>query len=161
MPITKYLRLLQSIEQNIVGLMSREFRDDARYKGSSNAIATTWVVSFQQIRERNKVAAELLTFILCIEWKAMPRSLLPSVQLQEQMEEAIGMLFRYSFLARREVNDEVEEEEGKELYDRHRLVHLATRIWISNHGDAGEAAEQAVQHIVQIFPSDDFTNRAV
>ena len=46
--ITKYLRLLRSTEEDIVSLMSKEFRDQTRYKGSPNALASTWVVSFSQ-----------------------------------------------------------------------------------------------------------------
>jgi hypothetical protein len=82
--------------------MSREFCDDTRYKDLANAVATTWVVSFSQIRERDAAAAGLLAFMLCVEWKAIPRSLLLSVQPEDWMEEAIGILCGYSFLARRE-----------------------------------------------------------
>jgi tetratricopeptide (TPR) repeat protein len=157
-PIKKYLKLLQSTEHDTTSLMSREFRDGTRYKGSANAVATTWVVSFQQIYERSIVAAELLMFISCIEWKAIPRSILPGAQVEEQVEEAIGILSRYSFLARRNYNDESEEEEW---YDMHRLVHLATRIWTSKHSHQEEAAEKAIKHTSKIFPSADFANRAV
>jgi hypothetical protein len=90
------------------------FRDDTRYKGSANAVG-----SFDHIRAYDAVAADLLLFISCIEWKAVPRSTLLRVQLEVRIEEAIGVLYRYSFLARRE-----NEEED----DVHQLVHLATRI---------------------------------
>ncbi|KAI1676159.1 hypothetical protein KJE20_14262 [Pyrenophora tritici-repentis] len=134
MSIRMYLKLLRSTEQGIVGLMSEEFRDNTRYRGSANAVATTWLVSFRQIRERSAAAAELLEFMSCIEWKAIPRSLLPRAGLEEEMEVAIGMLSRYSFLTRREDDednedkDEDDEEEQEEWYDMHRLVHLAARI---------------------------------
>ncbi|KAJ9645330.1 hypothetical protein H2199_003336 [Coniosporium tulheliwenetii] len=161
MPIAKYLRLLRNTEQDIVGLMSREFRDDTRYKDTANAVATTWVVSFSQIRARDSAAADLLAFMSCVEWKATPRSLLPSVQPEERMEEAIGTLCGYSFLARRE-NDDREKEDGEEeWYDIHRLVHLAARIWISQGSDMAEVTEEAVRHVAEIFPSDDYANRAV
>jgi hypothetical protein len=39
MSIASYLRLLRSPEQDIVALMSREFHDDTRCKGSANAVA--------------------------------------------------------------------------------------------------------------------------
>jgi hypothetical protein len=41
MSIAKYLKLLQSTEQDIVTLISREFRDNTRYKESKNAVAAT------------------------------------------------------------------------------------------------------------------------
>jgi hypothetical protein len=160
MPVAKYMQLLRSTEQDMIALLSREFRDDTRYKGTANAVATTWVVSFRQIRERNAAAANLLTFMSCIEWKAIPRSLLPTVQPEWQMEEAIGTLCGYSFLARRgDSEEEVEEEE--EWYDIHRLVHLATRIWIDKHNDTTEVQENAVRQVAGVFPSDDYANRVV
>lgn len=78
MPVLRYLQLLRSTEQDLVHVMSRELHDNTRYRGSANAVATTWVVSFSQIRKHYAVAAELLEFISCVEWKAIPRSLLPS-----------------------------------------------------------------------------------
>jgi tetratricopeptide (TPR) repeat protein len=169
MTVARYLQLLRSTEQDVVALMSREFRDDTRYKGSANAVATTWVVSFSQIRERDAAAADLLAFMSCVEWKAIPRSLLPRAQVEWQMEEAIGTLCGYSFLARRgdsnskeEGQEEEEEEEiREEWYDIHRLVHLATRIWVSKHGDAAKVLKEAVRHVADVFPSDDYANRAI
>ena len=162
MSIARYLQLLRSTEQDLVALMSREFRDDTRYKQSANAVATTWVVSFSQIRERDAVAADLLAFMSCVEWKAIPRSLLPRAQAEWQMEEAIGTLCGYSFLARRsDSEEEGEGEEEEEWYDIHRLVHLATRIWVGKHGDAAKVLDEAVQQVAGVFPSDDYANRAV
>jgi hypothetical protein len=179
MPVAKYLQLLRGTEQDLIRLLSREFRDDTRYKQSANAVATTWVVSFSQIREHDMVAADLLRFISCVEWKAIPRSLLPEAQSDGEMEEAIGTLCGYSFLTRRggesggtqeseETDTNTGEEEGtetqverEEWYDMHRLVHLATRIWVKRHGNAGEVAEEAVRHVANVFPSDDYENRAV
>jgi hypothetical protein len=168
MSVAKYLKLLRSTEQDIVTIMSREFRDDTRYKESKNAVAATWVVSFSQIRERDAVAADLLAFMSCVEWKAIPRSLLPRVQTESQMEEAIGTLCGYSFLARRDDSGEEEhgvkeeaEEEEEEWYDIHRLVHLATRIWMRKRGDAARVQDEALQQVAGVFPSDDYANREV
>ncbi|KAF2474350.1 TPR repeat protein [Lindgomyces ingoldianus] len=150
--IAKYLQLLQSTEQDLVELMSREFRDDTRYKDSANAVATTWVVSFNHIRVHDAVAADLLQFISCIEWKAIPRSILPSVQSEVRMEDAISMLCGYSFLVRRG---------NEEEYDVHRLVHLATRIWVTQYSDTRGVAKKATRQLVNVFPSDDYANRTV
>ncbi|RYN56949.1 hypothetical protein AA0117_g13239 [Alternaria alternata] len=173
MPVAKYLQLLRGTEQDLVRLLSREFRDDTRYKQSANAVATTWVVSFSQIREHDAAAADLLAFISCVEWKAIPRSLLPEAQSDGQMEEAIGTLCGYSFLARRDGDNQAtsggsrqgrdvdQATEAEEWYDIHRLVHLATRIWVKKHGNASEVAEEAVRRVADVFPSDDYKNQAV
>ncbi|KAJ4335331.1 hypothetical protein N0V95_008936 [Ascochyta clinopodiicola] len=171
MPIAKYLELLRSTEQDLVSVMSREFRDDTRYRNSANAVATTWVVSFSQIRKQNSLAASLLEFMSVVEWKAIPRSLLPSVQSQVEMEEAIGTLCGYSFLARRDSDDRATSGETKrarradktpeadELYDIHRLVHLATKIWIQEYRDASGVVEDALRHVADVFPWSDWKNR--
>jgi tetratricopeptide (TPR) repeat protein len=161
MSVAKYMQLLRSTEQNMVTLMSREFRDNTRYKGTANAVATTWVVSFSQIRERDAAAADLLAFMSYIEWKAIPRSLLPTAQGRMQMEEAIGTLCGYSFLARRSDSETEGEGEEEEWYDMHRLVHLATRIWVEKRGDATRVQGKAVRQVADIFPSDDHANLAV
>jgi tetratricopeptide (TPR) repeat protein len=161
MSVAKYLQLLRSTEQDMVALMSKEFRDDTRYEGSANAVATTWIVSFSQIRERNAAAADMLTFMSCIEWKAIPRSLLMRAQGELQIEEAIGALCGYSFLARRSNSETEGEGEEEEWYDIHRLVHLATRIWVEKCGDAAGVWEEAVRQVADVFPSSNYANRAL
>jgi hypothetical protein len=159
--ITKYLRLLRHTEQDTISLMSKEFRDQTRYKGSANAVASTWVVSFSQLRERDAVAADLLAFMSCIEWKAIPQSLLPKLQSQERIEEAIGTLCGYSFVSRREDDNASEVDGGEEWYDLHRLVHLATRIWVEKYSSTADVVQRAMAHVAKVFPSDDFANQAV
>ncbi|RYP18020.1 hypothetical protein DL767_009912 [Monosporascus sp. MG133] len=85
-PIEDYLELLRGTEEDMVSLMSREFRDSTRYSGSQNAVASTWLVSFDQVRKFDSAAAELLSFMSCIEPKAIPRSLLPNSWSNEEME---------------------------------------------------------------------------
>jgi tetratricopeptide (TPR) repeat protein len=159
--ITKYLRLLRHTEQDTISLMSKEFRDETRYKGSANAVASTWVVSFSQLRERDAVAADLLAFMSCIEWKAIPQSLLPKVQSQGRIEEAIGTLCGYSFVSRREGDNTGEVDGGEEWYDLHRLVHLATKVWVNKHGSSADVTQQAMAHVAEVFPIDDFANQAI
>jgi len=148
--ILEYLRLLGSTEQDIINIMSKEFRDSTRYKNTASAVATTWMVSFGQIRKYDAVAADLLAYICCIEWKAIPRSILPIVQPKARMMGAIGTLCAYQFAVKRENED---------TYDVHRLVHLATRIWVDQCGSMAETREKAVAHLTQVFPSGDYANR--
>jgi tetratricopeptide (TPR) repeat protein len=188
MSVAKYLRLLRTTERDMVSLLSREFRDNTRYKESANAVAKTWMVSFSQIYEMNRLAADLLAFMSCIEWKAIPRSLLPCTQSEVEMEDAIGMLCGYSLITKRsddtkdsrqddhdsveeeeesegggkeygDDEEEHDEEEAEEWYDIHRLVHLATKIWTLENGDAVKVTEKAVMHVAVVFPSDVYENQ--
>ena len=136
--IQDYLNLLRDTEENTISLLSREFRDNTRYKGSKNSIAATWLVSFNQIRQAHPVAADLLSFMSCIECKAIPRSILPCVVRKEQMVYAIGMLRAYAFLAERDNGD---------CYDMHRLVHLAIKAWIGKEGEMQRVKESVAAHL--------------
>ncbi|KAK4100508.1 hypothetical protein N658DRAFT_408297, partial [Parathielavia hyrcaniae] len=138
--IKRYLELLRGTEQDMVGLMSREFHDNTRYRGSQNAVATTWLVSFDLIQKSNSAAADLLAFISHIEPKAIPRSLLPTSKSKEAMESELGTLSAFAFLARREDNGD------DEVYDMHKLVHLATGIWIRKHEMFEATTARALQH---------------
>jgi tetratricopeptide (TPR) repeat protein len=150
--IADYLGLLRGTEQDIISLMSRQFHDSTRYKDSQNAVATTWLVSFDQIRKSDRAAADLLSFISRIEPKAIPRSILPGPELEEQMVHAIGTLCAYKFLVRRGENT---------IFDMHSLVHLATRIWVHSRGDATQMTEQANRHLARAFPTNDYSNRSL
>src|SRR5437764_5961865 len=150
--IVEYLGLYKNTEQDAFAVMSREFRDNTRYKTSANAIAKIWIISFNQILEHDLLAANLLGFMSCIEWKAIPHSLLPVAQPEAQTASAIGTLCSYSFLARRD---------NERKYDMHRLVHLATRIWLLQNGRDVATKQEALQHLSQVFPSDDYSNREV
>jgi tetratricopeptide (TPR) repeat protein len=173
-PIQRYLRLLRHTEKDMVSLLRKEFQDNTRYKESANAVATTWVVSFNQIQERHRSAADLLAFMSCIEWKAIPRSLLPPAQSEVDLEDTIGILCGYSFITRRsddernsgqeddesgEKKEVDEQKEQEEWYDMHRLVHLATKFWNSEYGDAAKVVTKALQHIEDVFPANKWENR--
>jgi tetratricopeptide (TPR) repeat protein len=148
--VAEYLVLLRGTEQDMIGLMSRTFRDSTRYKGSQNAVATTWLVSFDQILKSDSIAADLLSFISRIEPKAIPRSILPNSPSKEQMVHAIGKLCAYAFVIKR----------GKsEIFDMHGLVHMATRIWIEMQGRARQTTKDAIEHLAVVLPSNNYKNR--
>jgi len=147
--IAKYLGLLKGPERDLVSLMSREFRDSTQHDSSQKAVATTWLVSIDQIRKIDPAAVDLLSFMSQIEWKAIPESLLPRLESEEQMLHAIGTLSGYAFVSKRDKN----------LLDMHRLVHVATRIWVIREGYGPQVIERAVRHLAESFPSINFENR--
>ncbi|KAL6362697.1 hypothetical protein LRP88_04000 [Fusarium phalaenopsidis] len=136
--ITRYLELLRGTEQEMTSLLSREFHYRTRYRGSQNAVATTWRVSFDQILEHDPIAANLLRFISRIERKDIPLSILPRGDLEEELTYSVGTLCSYTFLVPRE---------DQEVYDMHSLVHLATRIWVQRNGLTLETITAACKHL--------------
>jgi tetratricopeptide (TPR) repeat protein len=136
-PIRNYLSLLKGAESEVARVLGREFRDNTRYKGSRNAVGTTWIVSFEQMQKSNPVVINLLSFISCIEPKAIPQSLLPDTE-PEEFEWAIGTLCSYSFMTRRGESD---------IFDMHSLVHTATRDWLEKQGRQSEVFYNSIRHI--------------
>lgn len=65
--LANYLLLLEDQEQNVIELPSEEFEDEGRYRDTKNPVATTWLVSFEQIRRRDPLAADFLPFTSCID----------------------------------------------------------------------------------------------
>ena len=79
----------------MVSLMSREFHDSTWYRGSKNAVATTWLVSYSD-------AADLLSFMSRTEPKAIPPpSILPGLESESRRYTLSARCVWYSFLTKR------------------------------------------------------------
>ncbi|KAL2213291.1 TPR-like protein [Sarocladium strictum] len=110
-----YLELVNAQEDEVIELLTEEFEDDARYTDIRNPVATTWLISFEQIRSRDSLAADYLSFMACIDHKEIPQLLMPAGPSRKKEIEAIGTLTAYSF---------VTKHMGSSAFDMHRLVHL-------------------------------------
>ncbi|KAI9763245.1 MAG: hypothetical protein M1840_000820 [Geoglossum simile] len=118
MVLAEYLSRLNDTEENAIELLREDFEDEGRYRIAKNLIATTWLISLEQIRNRDPLAADYLSFMSCLDPKAIPESLLPPVEPAKMVVEALGTLSACSFIVRRPAD---------KTFDLHRLVHLATR----------------------------------
>ncbi|KAJ3549137.1 hypothetical protein NM208_g666 [Fusarium decemcellulare] len=145
-----YLRLFRNTDNDMIELLSRQFRDRTHYHTSQGAVAATWTISFNQIHDNHPLAARLLSFIAYIEPKAIPRSILPESETDQQMTQAIGTLRGYGFLT---------QQGNAPVFDMHSLVHLAIRIWIEDQDTADSVRQMTVAHLARIFPSDKWENR--
>ncbi|KAH7013380.1 hypothetical protein EDB80DRAFT_369920 [Ilyonectria destructans] len=150
--IADYLRLFKNTNQDRIELMSSDFRDSTRYRHTQDAVTTTWHISFHQISTTDESAIKLLLFIACLEPRAIPRSILPDVGSEQKLMQAIGTLCGYSFLARR--------EDGY-MFDMHRLVYLATQLWIEEQGIAEKVKWDAIKHLEMVFPDGEWEKREV
>jgi hypothetical protein len=103
--------------------------DDGRYQSVKNPVATTWLISFEQIRRCDPLAARYISFMSCIDRKEIPEMLLPAGESRKKEMDAIGTLQAYSFIVKRS---------GAMVFDLHRLVHLAIRNWLQREGTLSE-----------------------
>jgi tetratricopeptide (TPR) repeat protein len=147
-----YEALLSSHDDEAMELLSEHFEDDGRYSGIENAVAKTWLISFEQIRRRSSLAFEYLGFMACVDPKDIPRSLLPPSEMSslKQQTDAIGILNAFSFITR--------HDDGS-AFDLHRLVHLATRGWLKKNGELLACHEHAVVRLGTLLSDISQTNR--
>ena len=147
-----YLLLLKDQEESAVEILSEDFEDEARYQGVKNPVATTWLISFNQIRYHDPLAAEYLSIMSCIDPKDIPQSLLPPAKSRKAEVDAIGTLNAYSFVSR--------QSAGQSL-DLHRLVHLATRNWLTKEDSLARWEAKAITRLEEVFPNDSYANRSI
>jgi len=141
--VLEYLSLFEDTkEEDVIEVLSEDFEDDGRYKESKNPVATTWLISFEQIQRHDPLAAEYFPFMSCIDSKHIPQSLLPVAQSKKKRLDAIGTLSAYSFIAKR--SDDLS-------FDLHRLVHLATRNWLRHKSSLAEQVRKAVTRLAEVF----------
>ncbi|KAJ5528301.1 hypothetical protein N7513_012460 [Penicillium frequentans] len=143
MDLPTYVKLLDGQDQDVLDLLSEDFEDEGRYKSIRNPVATTWLTSFAQIQQDNRLATDCLAFMSCVNAKDIPVSLLPSAPELEK-QKAIGVLISYSFVRTR--ND------GTRL-DMHRLVHLATKNWLRSMGSLRAWEWFTLRHLAMLFPT--------
>lgn len=150
--IADYLSLLAEQEEEVIDLLSEEFEDDGRYRDVKNPVATTWLISFEQIRRRDPLAANYLSFMACVEPKDIPSSLLPPGPTRKKEIDAIGTLNAYSFVTRRPADM---------VLDLHRLVHLATRNWLRMEEQLSKWSKRVIMRLDEVFPNHNHENRSL
>ncbi|KAF7136892.1 hypothetical protein CNMCM5793_006507 [Aspergillus hiratsukae] len=150
MPVAKYLDHCKSSDKTLIKLLSKDFEDRRRYKGSQNPVATTWLISFEHIARDNPVAARYLKFICFLAEKDIPVSLLPPASDQLEADEAIGILKAYAFITSRESHDS---------FDMHRLVRLATQNWLDKEGKHEECVTEVLHCLERAVPPPQIGNK--
>ncbi|KAI9149039.1 Vegetative incompatibility protein [Paramyrothecium foliicola] len=140
--LENYLSLMQDQEEDVIELLSEDFEDEGRYSELKNPVATTWLISFEQICRRDPLAAEYLSFMACVDAKDIPISLLPPATSRKKETDALGTLQGYSFITKQSPN---------ELITIHRLVHLATRNWLRENSTLQDWTVAAIARLNELL----------
>ncbi|KAJ5918235.1 FabD/lysophospholipase-like protein [Penicillium verhagenii] len=150
--LREYEELLSKQDDQVIERLSQDFGDHGRYSGTDNAVAKTWLISFEQIRRRSPLAIQYMGLMACVDPKDIPRSLLqPSESSSShQQRDALGILDAFSFIT---------EHKGGLAFDMHRLVHLATRQWLRMNGELPACHRQAVVRLNELLSDIDRGNR--
>jgi len=145
---TRYLEHCRSSDKHWIKLLSKDFEDQGRYKTIQNPIATTWVISFDQISRSSQLATTYLKSMCFLAEKDIPLALLPAGD-ELEIDEAFGTLKAYAFATERE----------HASYDMHRLVRLAMRNWLEREEELEEQVTSTLKRLDDVFPIPRFNNR--
>jgi hypothetical protein len=138
MSTIRYLHHCRTRDQRLIDLLSQETEYRGRYKGMNNAIATTWLVSFNHILRDRPLAADILQMISFFVEKNIPLLLFLQGNDELEVDEAIGTLKAYAFIT---------EREDGHSFDVHRLVQLATRKWLRMGGRQAQWMHVTIQRL--------------
>jgi tetratricopeptide (TPR) repeat protein len=137
-----YLSLLVKRKEELTGNLHRE---------SGVVIAATWLVSFEQIRRHDALAADYLLFMACVDRNDIPLEILPTARTYEQGISAVATLDAYSFVTKRT---------AESALDLHRLVHVSTRIWLQEHRLLSQWTQVVVTRLLEVFPDNEHGSRS-
>lgn len=148
MNIDTYLEVYRENEESALELLSQAFESEGRDYYIPNAVATSWMIFFDQIRALNPRAADILSMMAWFDRQAVPKPLLKN---QEErcisFEGAVGKLVAYSLIIK---------NAGDKSFDIHRLAHLISRRWLKQHGIAEKWSIKAEDRILDRFPTEDY-----
>lgn len=148
--IKAYLDILQSSDEARVNLLSQAFEERGRDSEVPNAVTTTWMISFKQIKEQQPRAAGLLSLMSLFNRLDIPKSLLRQDEKDVvELEKALGVLKAYSFIT---------ASCQDKSFDMHRLIHLVTRQWLEIEGEATQWATRGLEAVEKLFPSSVYEN---
>ncbi|KAF2802720.1 kinesin light chain [Mytilinidion resinicola] len=162
-PLTEYILIFRNSERDATNLLSEEFEDQGRYRDTKNPVATTWYISFEQIRKQDELGAEYLSFMACTTGESIPASLLPPSASRLGRTKAIGTLKAYAFITERQPQEERQDQVQEYLgvFDVHALVHLATRNWLRERNWWYSTVDKALTRLVDVLPPGGHDKRVV
>jgi hypothetical protein len=124
--------------------------DPLRDANAKSPVAATLGLSLDEIRRSNGLAADYLFLAACVDQKDILLDLLDASPTRAR-EDAVKVLSRYALVTRRP---------AESALDLHGLVHLALREWLQQQGWLREWTQQAIKHLLLVFPNNDHVNRS-
>ncbi|WPJ61335.1 hypothetical protein SMAC4_13446 [Sordaria macrospora] len=152
----KYLAEFRESERNRSKLLQYDGGDLRRDGGASNAILTTWKISFEHIRSKQLSAANLLSLMSFFDRQGIPGWVLnPSTITQDgafSFEDDVAMLRDYCLIT---------ADETEDMFEMHGLVQLSTRRWLETFGQEETFREQYIERMAALFPTGQFENWSI
>ena len=180
--LEKYLAEFREGERKKTRLLGHDSGDLRRDGSASNAILTTWQISFQHIRTKRRSAANLLSLMSFFDRQGIPESLLKSSRNDENTARLSrlegqedwgsgGLGDSESNGSDDETDDAFEDDiailrdycliipnEDGDVFEMHGLVQLSTRKWLEAYNLQEKFKQQFVSQMVASFPTGDYGN---
>lgn len=155
--ISEYLRMYDRSDAAKIQLLEDEFEDDLRDNDTQNAIAQTLVISLEQLKKSDRLAAEILSFMSMLDPQAIPRSLLPGDEDPVTLAKALATLQAFSLISKSS-----RQGEEDEYYDLHRLVRLVMCGYLRRKNELNTFMRKATLVMLERFPCELFyANREI
>ncbi|KAF2676251.1 kinesin light chain [Lentithecium fluviatile CBS 122367] len=113
-------------------------------------VTTTLLISMDQIRSSDSLAADYLFLAACVDRKDIPLDLLEASSPRER-EDAIKVLNSYALVTRRPADSAL---------DLHQLVHRALRRWLQKQEMLDQWTLQAIARLLKVFPDHNHGSRS-
>ncbi|KAF4414632.1 kinesin, partial [Fusarium acutatum] len=150
--LDQYLERYEETESAPINLLSEDFKDIGREEQDKNAVFKTWSISFNQVRQENMRAAELLSLMSFYDRQGIPELLLrQQLGTSSQLEDALSTLKGYSLI--------YPSHDGK-AFDMHRLVQLCVKGWLQGHNEYSTWADAAIVALCEAYPTAEHENWA-
>ncbi|KAL6409895.1 hypothetical protein AUP68_06297 [Ilyonectria robusta] len=171
--LERYLTEFQESESKRTRLLSHDADHLRRDGGASNAILTTWQLSFNYIRSKRPPAADLLSLMSFFNRQGIPEWLLKSSrsapsgalastdegtdsesdsehsETEGEFEDDAAMLRDYCL---------VTVAKGGDMFEIHGLVQLSTRKWLEAFNIQETFKDQYIALVAKWFPTGDYKN---
>lgn len=166
--VEKYLADFRESEFKRTKLLGHDAGDIRRDGGASNAVLTTWQLSFEHIYSKRRSAADLLSLMSFFDRQGIPESLLKPIKQtihpdQDHDSDSDGGDHREQTSS--EFEDDIEilkdfcllsiNESGSE-FEMHKLVQLSTRKWLEDKDLEEDFKEQYLKRLGEAFPRGDY-----
>jgi tetratricopeptide (TPR) repeat protein len=168
--VSSYLDEFQKNDRKRTNLLNRDAGDLRRDEGASNSVVTTWQISFEQIREDRRSAADLLSLMSFFNPQGIPVSVLRRHSLDaaagnnntiekndsseseddSEFEDDIDMLRAYSLMTL---------TAGSDMCEMHPLVPHCTRVWLLSFNEVERWRRRFLWLMAREFPTGTYENR--
>jgi len=143
MTIAAYLDEFRKSQQKGSVLLSKDVGDLRRDDSASNAVVTTWNITFGQIRADRPSAAKLLSFMSFFSPHEIPEFILQAYSEDTDLHEDLDILCGYSL---------VSHAAQLGAWEMHSLVQLCIKVWLSSSGEISTWKRIFLETISDNFP---------